>query len=274
LLAVLFRLLPSYNVRNLNAISVNYITCFIIGSLIIGEVPLRPSSIQSSWFSYALYLSFCFIVFFNINAFSVQKVGMVITSIFQKLSLIFPVVAGVLIFGEALSIFSRIAIPLTVIAIVLTNLPDRSAQYAVNAVKKYWYLPLLVISGSGLIEVSLFYAQETDRLGQEGLHFTTSLFGMAGIWGFIMLALRRRLNFNLNECIAGILIGIPNFFTIYLIVLGLELGWKGAVLFPVNNVGTIFFTSVIAILVFREKLSLLNYLGLALALVAVLLFSF
>ena len=88
-----------------------------------------------------------------------------------------------------------------------------------------------------------------------------------------MLTIKKSLRFNRNELVAGILIGVPNFFTIYLIVLCLDRGWKGAVLFPTNNVGTIFFTAMIAIFVFKERLSLANHLGLILALASVLLFS-
>lgn len=269
----MFRLLPSYNVRNLNAITVNYITCYVLGSIIIGKSPLTLQSIHSSWFPYALYLSLCFITFFNINAMTIQKVGMVITSVFQKLSLVFPVLAGVFVFNEKLSFANRFAIPLTFAAIILTNIPNKGQEYTVKAFKKYWYLPILVLLGSGLIEVSLFYAQETNKLGEEGLHFTSSLFGMAGIWGLIILTLRSQLKFNFNEIVAGVSIGIPNFFTIYLIIHALEKGWKGAVLFPTNNVGTIFFTALVAIFAFREKLSIANYVGLLLALISVLLFS-
>ena len=273
MLAVLFRMLPHYNVRNLNAITINYLTCFTLGSLIIGSSPLTMESVNKDWFSYALYLSFCFIFFFNINALTIQKVGMVITSIFQKLSLVFPVIVGVLLFKENLSVANKIAIPLTIIAIILSNMPDKSQMATVEAFKIFWYLPFLVLFGGGLIEVSLFYAQETGQLGSEGLHFTSALFGLAGLWGLLMLTIKKSLRFNRNELVAGILIGVPNFFTIYLIVLCLDRGWKGAVLFPTNNIGTIFFTAMMAIFVFKERLSLANHLGLILALASVLLFS-
>lgn len=273
MLAVLFRLIPQYNIRNINAITVNYFTCFALGSLLIGQQPIHLDNMAQDWFTYALFLSFCFIFFFNVNALTIQRVGMIITSIFQKLSLVFPVLVGVIFFGEKLSYFSKIAIPLTIVAIVLSNLPNRKAMATVNAMRRYWYLPLLVIFGSGLIEVCLFYVEQTGKTNGQGMDFTTSLFGFAGLWGMIFLVIKRQWRFNFNELVAGVLIGVPNFFTIYLIIRGLELGWKGAVLFPVNNVGTIFCTAMIALIVFKEKLSPANFAGLLLALISVLLFS-
>lgn len=269
----MFRQLPYYNIRNVNAISLNYFVCFLLGCLLIGKIPFNAKTLQADWFPFAAYLSLCFIIFFNVNAITTQRVGMIITSIFQKLSLVFPVVVGVFFFGESLSLSNKLAIPLCIAAIILSNFPNRKALQNAARIRKYWYLPLLVLFGSGLIEVSLFYAQEREKIGFEGLQFTSTLFGMAGLWGLLFLGLKKQLNFSRNEILGGIFIGVPNFFTIYLIIKALELGWDGSVLFPVNNVGTIFFTAVLGLLVFREKLSTANYAGLILALLSVLLFS-
>ncbi len=204
---------------------------------------------------------------------TIQKVGMIITSIFQKLSLVFPVLTGLLFFNEAGSKGKYIAIPLTVVAIVMSNLPNKKDKESMAAIKKYWYLPILVFAGSGLIEVLLFYVQKSGKVGDGGLNFTSVLFFLSGCLGLIFLIVIKQVNFTRNEIIAGICIGVPNFFTIYLLIRGLELGWDGSVLFPVNNVGTIFFTAVIGILIFKEKLTKINYLGLVVAILAVYLIS-
>lgn len=198
---------------------------------------------------------------------------MIITSIFQKLSLIFPVLAGLLFFSEQASTLKLIAIPLTVMAIIMSNFPDKKNENAVKAIKRFWYLPILVLFGSGLIEVLLFYVQQSGKVGEAGLNFTSLLFVMAGIWGLLFLIIKGKLSFRPREVIAGICIGIPNFFTIYLLIKGLEIGWDGSVLFPVNNVGTIFFTAIIGILIFKERLTKINYIGLVLAIVAVYFIS-
>jgi len=261
-------------VTNLYAIVVNYFTCFLVGSLVNGELPLSREMVHTTWFPYAVFLSFTFILFFNVNAFTIQKVGMVITSVFQKLSLVFPVLVGLLFFGEASDAVKLFAIVLTVIAIVLINLPHKKSDADNSEVRKYWYWPIIVLLGSGLIESTLFYVQETGKVVDAGVAFVTILFFLAGCWGSIFILLTGALaKIKLRDVIAGVLIGIPNFFTIWLLIKGLELGYEGSVLFPLNNVGVIFFTALIGIFIFRERMSKFNYLGLALAIGAVYLIS-
>lgn len=274
LLAIEFRLLPKYGVTNLHAIVVNYFTCFVVGSIVNGQSPLNRGIVDTEWFSYALFLSLTFIVFFNVNAYSTQKVGMIITGVFQKLSLLFPVLAGWMIFGETATTLKIIAILLAVVSIILINIPSGSNEESKLNVKQYWYLPLIVLFGSGLIEVTLFYTEQTGKVTNAGVDFVTILFFMAGCIGLTFMTVTGRiLKVTRRDVIAGVFIGIPNFFTIYLLIRGLELGWDGSVLFPLNNIGVIFFTAIVGMIFFKEKLSNLNRLGLGLAFIVVYLIS-
>jgi drug/metabolite transporter (DMT)-like permease len=264
---------PKYDVRNLQAIVINYLTCFTMGTLIIGHLPFSIDILHTPWFPYALFLSFTFITFFNVNAFTVQKVGMVITSIFQKLSLVFSVILGIAYFGEPGSYYKYIGIILSIIAIILISISDKTSPEVIEKIKKYWYWPFIVLVGSGIIEIILFYIQETEKVIDAGLDFVSTLFFLAGCWGIMFMLFKRKLNFRKQDVVAGISLGIPNFFSIYLIILGLDQGWDGSVLIPLNNLGTIVITSIVGIMLFKEKLIRINYVGLFCAFVAVVLIS-
>ena len=229
--------------------------------------------VNQKWFPYALLLSLLFIIFFNVGAFSIQKIGLIITGIFQKLSLVFPVITGILFFGEINNVFKSIAIILSILAIILINLPDKSETNEISVLRKYWYLPFLVLIGNGLIEITLFYVEANNLVVGTSLDFVTSLFCLAGIWGLIFMISTRKKLFTKRDVMAGICLGIPNFFTIYLLIKALQVGWEGSVLFPINNVGTLFFTAVVGVLLFKEKLNIYNYLGLGLAILGVVLIS-
>ena len=179
---MLFRQFPKYGITNLNAIVVNYFTCFSCGVIATRSPIIHTELASESWFYYALFLSFTFIVFFNVNAYTIQKVGMVITSIFQKLSLIGPFLAGLLLFGEPATTTKYIAIVITILSIILINIPEKNMGSTAESMKKYWYWPLLVFFGSGLIETTLFYAQETGAVKSAGLEFVSILFFLSGCW--------------------------------------------------------------------------------------------
>lgn len=251
---------------------VNYFTCFVLGSLIIGKLPISTDIYTSPWFPYAVFLSLLFIIFFNVGAFSIQKIGLIITGIFQKLSLVFPCLAGILLFGEISTIFKIIAIILSIAAIVMINIPDRKMN-EVSLLRKYWYLPLLVLIGNGAIEITLFYVEQKNLVTEASLNFVTILFCLAGVWGLFYMLFTKQSWFSTRDLIGGILLGIPNFFTIYLLLRALEIGWEGSVLFPVNNVSVLALTAVVGVFAFKEKLNTFNYLGLGFAIIAVILIS-
>jgi drug/metabolite transporter (DMT)-like permease len=74
---------------------------------------------------------------------------------------------------------------------------------------------------------------------------------------------------------AGILIGIPNYFSIWCLVRFLKQSpWESSASIPVNNMGIVLFSSVVAWLLFKERLSKINWAGIILSLVAIYLIAF
>jgi drug/metabolite transporter (DMT)-like permease len=83
------------------------------------------------------------------------------------------------------------------------------------------------------------------------------------------------MQFALKNLLAGIIIGIPNYFSIWCLVRFLKVSpWQSSASIPVNNMGIVLFSSVVAWLLFREKLSQINWLGIVLSLVAIYLIAF
>ena len=109
-----------------------------------------------------------------------------------------------------------------------------------------------------------------------GLFFTASIFGFAGLTGLLYVIytdLRTGEKWKKKDVIAGILLGIPNFFSIYLIVVLLSHGWQGSVLFPILNVAIILLTTGVGILGFKEDFSRRRQIGFILAIAAIILLS-
>jgi drug/metabolite transporter (DMT)-like permease len=108
--------------------------------------------------------------------------------------------------------------------------------------------------------------------------YLISGFLSAAVIGFTLLLVqyaRKRLKFAFRNLLAGVIIGIPNYFSIWCLVRFLkESPWQSSASIPVNNMGIVLFSSVVAWLVFREKLSKINWTGIVLSLIAIYLIAF
>ena len=81
--------------------------------------------------------------------------------------------------------------------------------------------------------------------------------------------------FAIKNLLAGILIGIPNYFSIWCLVHFLKQSpWQSSASIPVNNMGIVLFSSVVAWVLFKERLSVINWLGIILSIVAIYFIAF
>ncbi len=93
---------------------------------------------------------------------------------------------------------------------------------------------------------------------------------MAGsIFLAILLANKKEI-FKPKAIIAGIVLGVPNYFSIYTYIQAMQSNiMRKSALIPVNNIGIVIVSTIAAIIFFKQKLSKINYIGLALAVLAI-----
>lgn len=271
IVGIVFKLYPRYGINTLQAIVVNYFVCVIMASLVLGEFAIEAEVVEKDWFPYAILLGFIFISGFNLIAYSVQKIGITITTIMQKMSIVLTVPVAVWMYNESMSAWKISGLLLGLVAIYLTNKKDKD-EVAVPVSNWLLAVPVIVLLMAVAIETGLQYVQETFLEGKGGLKFTATLFGCAGSTGLILVIfglITGRLKFSYKNILAGIVLGIPNFFSIYLIIVAIKEGWEGSVFFPINNVSVLALSALIGFWFFNEKLSKANVIGLILAVVSI-----
>jgi uncharacterized membrane protein len=89
---------------------------------------------------------------------------------------------------------------------------------------------------------------------------------------FVFQLLNQKTKFEPTSALWGMALGIPNYFSMYFLVETLAI-FPATFIFPINNIGIVALSTLLAFVVFKEKLSVKNWLGLALALGAILLIS-
>lgn len=270
LIFVIFKLYKTYNVETFYAIIINYITACTVGLLLQGqwvgfsELPAKP------WFLTALALGVLFIIVFNLMAKTSQDLGVSVASVATKMSLAIPVLVGVWLYQEHLGAFKIMGILLALLAVYFA-----SVKKATRWQRKALLLPALVFLGSGIIDVAIKYVQNFLVDSSEFPLFSSGVFGAAALSGLLAIGIRepgRFIRYGAKNIIAGIALGVPNFFSIYFLLRALNTPQlASATVFTLNNTGIVMCTTLLGIVLFQEKLSRTNWGGILLAIVSIIL---
>lgn len=242
----------------------------------LGDWAVPEQYWKLSWFPYSVFLGVFFIFGFNLTAITVQRFGMGFTSIMQKMSLILPVSFALIFYAEQANTSKIIGLSIAVVSIWLINFPFKDLRKLVDGRPYLLILPVFVFITSGLIEIMLLYLDRSMIVQNGDIHFVSFIFGIAGITGILVwlfIGIKSRIKISLKSILAGVLLGIPNFFSIYLLVYMLSLGWEGSVLFPLNNIGVLVLSALFGFLIFNEEFNKWKWTGLSLAVIAIYLIS-
>ncbi len=277
-LTLSFKACEKYGVNVFQAIVFNYITCVITGSIVNGSFPIHAENIQTPWFGWAMIMGAMFVSIFNIVAITAQKNGVAVASVANKLSLIIPVVLSVYLYNETVAGWKAMGVVLALIAVVLTCYTNTEKGHATQKSKWLYLLPLVLFISSGLLDALINHVQLTYVTAENNNDYLVSSFFSAATIGSLILLIqliRRKQQFVWKNLLAGILIGIPNYFSIWCLVHFLqESPWQTSASIPVNNMGIVLFSAVVAWLLFKERLTKINWIGILLSLVAIYLIAF
>lgn len=271
LIFVVFKLFATYNVQTLYAIVINYIVACISG-LFFNPNPISFFQLVGQpWFYGTIILGIFFILIFNIMAKSSQLNGVGVTSVATKMSLVLPVIFAVAYYKESLSPWQILGIILALVSVYLASLKKRTQ----NVGKIHLWLPFLVFLGSGIIDTSIKYIQDGYLTDGQYPIFSATVFGAAALSGIVFVGAKSSkvpVTINLKNSIAGICLGIPNYFSIFFLLRALNSeSLNSASVFTLNNVAIVLFSTLLGILLFKEKLLPKNWLGIVLAVFSIIL---
>lgn len=251
--------------HNVSMLSMNYLTCMLLGAFFSGTGNLVPRDPELPWvilvgaFNGLLYLA-GFIAFQS----SVRKNGMVLSALFMKLGLLVPMVLSIFLFREIPGGAQIAGFLLALGAIVLMNLQkDRALSGSALGL-----LSVLLLGGSADAMSKVFEELGPGHLSQ---HFLLYTFASAFLLSLAVVAFRKQ-KFGKWEIFFGVLIGIPNFFSAKFL-LGALTTLDAVIVYPTYSVASLLVITLAGIFLFREKLSLRQWIGLGIILPALALLN-
>ena len=212
---------------------------------------------------------------FLVLAASVRAAGIVRTDIAQRLSLLLSLLAAFLWFGESTNGLKLAGLGLGLLSVVaILARPQAAASHAGTAQATAWPLLLTVWVGFALVDVML------KQIAVAGTPFAASLqvsFVLAFVGMLLVQAWRHargRSRFSWGNAGAGVLLGLLNFGNIVFYVHAHRaLPENPSLVFAAMNIGVVVLGTLVGVLAFREKPGRMYWLGIALAVPAIVLIA-
>jgi drug/metabolite transporter (DMT)-like permease len=270
--SVLLKLFKRYNIDIFQAITWNYLVAVIL-TFILLKPQLNTISAGPAYLYTALGILLP--ALFVIIGLAVKYAGIIRTDVAQRLSLLIPVIISFAAFNETASV-PKIAAIAVGIAAVVCLIPWQKQRSTQAGSGNTWVYLLVVFVGMGIIDVlfkqmALFTATT----------YTTSLLIVYSL-AFILCLIRlcyllwfRHVRFAAHYIAGGALLGLVNFGNIlFYLKAHKALATQPSIVFSSMNIGVVALGTFVGLFVFREKLSLLNKAGIALAVVSILIVYF
>ena len=264
--SIFMRLSEAHIKNEMAMFMANYGVCAVLsGALMQSALKVTMSSGTASILIVCVITGLLYLGSFMLLKYNMKHNGIVLSSTFMKLGVLFPTLMAVIVFGEMPKGIQVLGIILAITAIFVIQFEKESIK---EGKKKLWLL--LILLGSGMADaMANIYEQVGQPEGKDGyllVTFATALLVTVGI------NLKGRHPIGKADILFGMLIGIPNYFSARFLLLAL--GSVDAVIaYPVYSVATLITITVVGLLCFHEKLSRKKAIALAMIVAALCLLN-
>ena len=279
-LLIIFRAFPAAQINPLHAIAVNYGVAAAWGWSFAGGPTALLDSAHLPWVAAGALGGLGFIFIFRLTATSTVEWGMATTSVASKLSLVIP--SGILLalhptdHPNALKLAGMAcALP----AVVLSSWPEPGA-----GPRGRWWIPLALFFGGGAVDLLFAWYGGAEHMTSPehpylfaALPFTTAFFT-----GLLVLGAERArsirttgepVRWSWRDVAGGLVLGTVNFGSLYFLLESYaRVDLDRSAIVPVLNLGVVVLSATVGFLLFGERVRRTHAFGLALGVLAILLF--
>lgn len=271
---VALREIPRYKMNLHHVVAANYFVAAGVGLIwnpnSFNEVLAVPGAVKL-----ALVIGVLFLGMFVLMGITAQRVGVMYMTIVTKMSVAIPVLFAWLYFSESMPWMRALGLILAMAAIFLVSyrpgnpikLSDKGSPLITVLLVACLFL------GSGAVDslfkvFDVYFASSVPNSA-----FTVFLFAVASTTGIVVTIVRlftHKEPLKARSLLGGLLLGIPNFFSIFFLTQSLKY-FDASMFYPVNNTLVLILMALIGLAIYREPFNTRNLIGLVVALAAVAL---
>lgn len=263
-LFVCFKEFVKKNIDTHQAITFNYLTACVIAYISHNQTIDATQIMNYNWIYHTILLGIFFVIMFNIMGKTTQNLGVSIASMSSKMSLIIPALA-VLLYDPNIELKKT-----TIFGVLLAILSVYLTFKKNNDQKKPITLAIILFFGAGILDSCLAYINNI-LIGSkdESQKFIIIIFLTAFSTGILKILLNKK-TIKIKNIVAGVILGIPNYYSIYFVLDSLK-NLGETVVFPTLNIGVVLLATIISVSFYNEKLSYTNWIGVFLACLSIIL---
>jgi drug/metabolite transporter (DMT)-like permease len=272
LFLVIFKYFARFKVHLFPAIVFNYITCFIVGNIHLGNDHLLQLSALTDILNLRIApLGLFFVGSFYAMGISTKMAGAGATSVAAKMSVVIPAIFALLVWHEPFSAIQYLGMALSLISVYLVS-PDTPEEHKKH--RGLWVL-FIVFIGSGLVDTGLNFIKHDYGKVVSDQKISTLVFGGAALLGSIILVFNIKKHIiGMKEIAGGVILGITNYLSLIAMFAALKYFEGRTILyFAINNIGVVILSTVLGVVIFKEKIYRPEKLGLLLAVIAIILMN-
>lgn len=290
LLYLIMRAYPRFQVDSFHAVVFNYYSCVLTGLLLSPDLTaFKDVNWTSEGTILTMALGAMFVTAFMLIGLTAQKVSVTATSLAGNMSLVIPVLFGLFVFknnNKDFTALNYLGLVVALVALALSAIqrpakpsPDETGITNVPLAASYlWMLPVLTFFASGTNNTLINYLSSRYYTSEQITVFMIiACFGavLVGTTLLIYRLIAYGQKLALRSVVGGLLLGVPNFLSLYFLLLALAaFGNSAAYVFPIYNILTMLVSAITARIIYQERLNTLNKWGLALAIAAIVLISY
>ena len=277
---IVFRSLERFSIPAFPVIVVNYLTATVLGFVINGTSLDLSTITTSGWLTMSILIGVLFILMFFLVDLSSRKAGISVTTVAAKMSVILPIAFSMLLDpADRINLLKGAAILAALSGVFLTVY--KPAKTSID--RAVLYIPLILFVGMGIVDSLVKFAQFRYVDDPDTALFSGVLFLNAFLTGVVILIFSPRYLPHFlkpSRWVWGLLLGGVNFGSIYFLMRALNYispaggSIDSSVIFGVNNTGIVALSILTGLIIFRERLSPVNWVGVFLSALALALFAF
>ncbi len=274
---VIFKMFALYNVQTFTAVVLNYGVCIVTGLAYYGvEDTISIAYELENVLYFAGLLGLFFILGFYLIAYSSQKVGMAMSTLASKLSMLIPIGISLLLWKQEKEypITVYLGLVLAIVSVVVITVNGKSG---VKLSSSNLMLLLVVLLTSGAVDGVLSYVNTIYVHQHFQYAFPIYAFFVAFVMGSLILLIRdpkKIVSMSRATVVGGVVLGVINYFSLVLLMKALSaFDHNASVVFPYINLSVIILSAIIGGTVFKEKLDVKKVVGIALAVISIGLIS-